>query len=89
MLVCISFVHGAHETAGAARIRHSLRPLIYLGARFPQSPGASRRGIAKSCLLSTRHARAKARSASSNKVTRASIEKDFSLRNGLPGQARQ
>jgi len=28
MLVCVSFVHFAHETADAARIRHSLRPLI-------------------------------------------------------------
>jgi hypothetical protein len=31
MLVCIAFVHGAHETSGAARIRHSLRPLISFG----------------------------------------------------------
>src|SRR6202011_428825 len=28
MLVCVSFVHLAHETAGAARTRSSLRPLF-------------------------------------------------------------
>jgi len=28
MLVCVFFVHLAHETAGAARTRHSLLPLF-------------------------------------------------------------
>ena len=32
MLVCALFVHIAHETAGAARTRSSLRPLIPEGA---------------------------------------------------------
>ena len=32
MLVCALFVHIAHETAGAARTRSSLRPLIFEGA---------------------------------------------------------
>ena len=43
MLVCISFVHVAHETAGAARIRHSLRPLIGEGESYLQTSGATRR----------------------------------------------
>jgi hypothetical protein len=38
----------AHETAGAARIRLSLRPLgVFSRAANSQSPGASRRGNAK------------------------------------------
>src|SRR5438552_1436627 len=39
------FVHDAHETAGAARIRHSLRPLIGEGGKFPaklRAPCAAR-----------------------------------------------
>jgi hypothetical protein len=39
MLVCSSFVHGAHETSGAARIRHSLRPLIFSGANEIENSG--------------------------------------------------
>src|SRR3954454_24437516 len=31
MLMCMFLVHVAHETAGAARIRHSLRPLNWRG----------------------------------------------------------
>jgi hypothetical protein len=34
MLVCAFFAQLAHETAGAARIRHSLRPLIREGGQF-------------------------------------------------------
>src|SRR5215218_8837783 len=41
----------AHEIAGAARIRHSLRPLIGGGETICKTPGASRREIAK--LFST------------------------------------
>src|SRR3982074_2583995 len=44
MLVCVFLTNFARETAGAARIRHSPRPLI--GARlFKQTSGASRRGM--------------------------------------------
>jgi hypothetical protein len=50
MLVCALLVHIAHETAGAARIRHSLRPLIFEGESYLQTSGASRREIAKVCL---------------------------------------
>jgi hypothetical protein len=32
-------VHTAHETAGAARIRHSLRPLDFEGEAFPANLG--------------------------------------------------
>src|SRR4029077_952158 len=39
-----------HETAGAARIRHSLRPLIPEGGDYLQTSGASRRGIERLCL---------------------------------------
>jgi hypothetical protein len=35
MLVCASFIHFARETAGAARIRLSLRPLTTEGGTFP------------------------------------------------------
>jgi hypothetical protein len=42
----------AHETAGAARIRLSLRPLFGGAAEFFwQSSGAMRREIAKACLF--------------------------------------
>src|SRR6478736_2915389 len=48
---CAHFlVHIAHETAGAARIRHSLRPLIPEGGDYLQTSGASRRGIERLCL---------------------------------------
>ena len=47
MLVCALSVHIAHETAGAARIRHSLRPLIREGEEFPHNSGASCREIEK------------------------------------------
>ena len=45
MLVCAFFVHIAHETAGAARTRSSLRPL-YSRGKFEQTSGAMRREIA-------------------------------------------
>jgi hypothetical protein len=39
MLMRALFVHIAHETAGAARIRHSLRPLTTEGEQFPANLG--------------------------------------------------
>jgi hypothetical protein len=43
MLVCV-FVHSfAHETAGAASTRHSLRPLIFWANDFGKTSGAPRR----------------------------------------------
>ena len=39
MLVCALFVHIAHETAGAARTRSSLRPLTTEGEEFPANLG--------------------------------------------------
>src|SRR4249919_4365109 len=39
MLVCALFVHIAHETAGAARTRSSLRPLTIEGEEFPANLG--------------------------------------------------
>jgi hypothetical protein len=48
-------VHVAHEIAGAARIRHSLRPLISGGRKnYWQASGAMRRENAKLHLLSIR-----------------------------------
>ena len=41
----------AHEIAGAARIRHSLRPLISRAKNTCKTSGATRRGIAKSRSL--------------------------------------
>ena len=41
-------MHIAHETAGAARTRSSLRPLYFWGQGFQQNSGASRRENAKS-----------------------------------------
>src|SRR3954451_7140768 len=40
MLMRALFVHVAHEIAGAARIRHSLRPLIFEGAETSCKPRA-------------------------------------------------
>src|SRR4029078_3102710 len=39
MLMCALFLPIAHETAGAARIRHSLRPLFYRGRRVTPNLG--------------------------------------------------
>jgi hypothetical protein len=39
MLVCALFVHIAHETAGAARTRSSLRPLTIEGEELPANLG--------------------------------------------------
>jgi hypothetical protein len=48
MLMRALSVHTAHGTAGAARIRHSLRPLFCGGCEeFQQSSGAMRRENAK------------------------------------------
>ena len=46
MLVCALLVHIAHETAGAARIRHSLRPLFIEGEEFPAKLG---RNVPREC----------------------------------------
>ena len=43
MLMRALFVHIAHETAGAARTRSSLRPLIGEGEEFQHNSGAMRR----------------------------------------------
>src|SRR5712675_1195929 len=40
MLVCVFTVHLAHETAGAARTRSSLRPLSVTGGENPGNPRA-------------------------------------------------
>jgi hypothetical protein len=50
MLVRASTSSFAYETAGAARIRHSLRPPVFEGERF-QDSGASRREKAESRSL--------------------------------------
>ena len=50
MLMRALSVHIAHETAGAARIRHSLRPLISWGERILKTSGEMRRGNADVCL---------------------------------------
>ena len=44
--MCVLLVQLAHETAGAARTRHSPRPLFW-GEGFQQRPDALRRGIAE------------------------------------------
>ena len=48
MLVCVFSSHFAHETAGAARIRHSLLPLLRDGVMH--NPDALRRGDVYACL---------------------------------------
>src|SRR5206468_5460098 len=48
MLVCALLCAIAHETAGAARTRSSLRPLMKRGQASRYNSGASRREIAKS-----------------------------------------
>ena len=52
MLMRALLVHIAHETSGAARIRHSLRPLIGEGGNYLQASGASRRGNANARINS-------------------------------------
>jgi hypothetical protein len=47
MLVCTLFCTTAHEIAGAARTRSSLRPLDWRAGSFWQSSGATRREIAQ------------------------------------------
>jgi hypothetical protein len=47
------FVHVAHETAGAARTRLSLRPLLLRGPKVTQTSDASRRENADSRPLAT------------------------------------
>src|SRR5260370_36963248 len=48
------FVHFAHETAGAARTRLSLRPLYFGGQRSCKPSGVSRREIMEPCLQAKR-----------------------------------
>src|SRR4029077_4675042 len=50
MLGCVSFVQIERETAGAACIRRSLRPLIGEGGSEKQNSGERSREIAKLCL---------------------------------------
>jgi hypothetical protein len=51
MLVCVFLVQFAHETAGAARTRLSLRPLVFEeGQCIEQTSGVSRREIVDSHL---------------------------------------
>ena len=50
MLVCALFVHIAHETAGAARTRSSLRPLTIEGEEFPANLGRNRAARTRSCI---------------------------------------
>src|ERR1700730_682312 len=45
MLVCISLHHLARETAGAARTRLSLRPLIGEDAKETANPGRKRAAV--------------------------------------------
>jgi hypothetical protein len=44
-------VHFAHETAGAARTRHSLRPLFGEAGSYWQSSGVLCREIEKVCFF--------------------------------------
>jgi hypothetical protein len=50
MLVCVFLCSFAHETAGAARTRLSLRPLLSEGGNKQQTSGDMRRENAKVCL---------------------------------------
>ena len=45
MLMRALLVHIAHETAGAARTRHSLRPLYFEGENYLQTSGDQRREL--------------------------------------------
>src|SRR6266567_2222592 len=54
MLVRATNYFIAHGTSGAARIRHSLRPLIGEGERYTQTSGAVRRESANPYLPSLR-----------------------------------
>src|SRR6476619_1715863 len=71
MLVCVFLVHFAHETAGAARTRLSLRPLLLRGPKVTQTSDASRRenagAYSRGCL--------KTESANSSPTSRTSERK--------------
>src|ERR1700754_1710281 len=54
MLVCVFLTHFAHGTAGAARIRHSPRPLISRRETFSGKPRA-RRAARSRRLVHHRH----------------------------------
>ena len=49
--MCALLLPIAHETAGAARIRHSLRPLFYRGRRVTSKPRAQCAARSRSCIL--------------------------------------
>ena len=52
MLVCVSSHNFAHETAGAARTRHSLLPLFFFGGRVSKQTSRGSCGeIVKLCLM--------------------------------------
>src|SRR5882724_8902180 len=51
LLVCFLPMPSAHEPAGATGTRRSPRPLWAEG--FTHDPDASRRGVAKVCLMNT------------------------------------
>src|SRR6476659_6142759 len=53
MLMRALSVHIAHEIAGAARIRHSLRPLIGEGGKLPAKPRAQRVARTRRCVFSS------------------------------------
>src|SRR3981081_2576510 len=61
MLVCVSSHNFAHETAGAARIRHSPRPL-FLWRETKGKTRANRAAGSRRCVLSVVIARAGGRS---------------------------
>src|SRR6478735_8146559 len=50
MLMCALFLPIAHETAGAARIRHSLRPLNRGGRKNSSKPRAQRVARRRNCI---------------------------------------
>ena len=73
MLVCVFLRTIAHETAGAASTRHSLRPLIFRGEGYLQTSGETRRENADAySLVVTRDLSAVSKSEGGRRVTQYS-----------------
>src|SRR5258707_1249487 len=83
MLMCALLVHIAHEIAGAARIRHSLRPLISEGEEF-SAARAQRVARSRTHILEHRHCEERSDAAiHSSFVRRDGLLRRFAPRNDV------
>src|ERR1700694_6351779 len=81
MLVCVFLCMFAHETAGAARTRHSLRPLL-LGRKFSLTTRALRAAGMRRCVWSSLRANGSRECAPDDRL-REAIHLAAQRKNGL------